>query len=195
MGEDLDRPDLPELGWSPQQRDASLTTVFEHGLQLAGMAERWYATKRPAKKLWGRTLRVAALIIGSVAVVLPVLSEIYATDDRPAVAPGWSAIALAAAATLVALDHFFGFTSAWTRFMAAEMRLTRLRHDFSYSWNARRAACNGAPTDTDVSELLALARSHVLAVDDLVAEETGSWVTEFRGTLDKTQQNLGKPGE
>ena len=61
-------------------------------LAAATQAEAWYASKRPAKKRWGRTLRLTALLAGSVGAVLPIVSQISASDGSPDVAPGWSAL-------------------------------------------------------------------------------------------------------
>lgn len=165
--------------------------MFDHATGIARRAEAWYARKRPSKKRWGRALRVSALLIAAVAVVLPVLSEIFTAGDRPAIAPGWTAVALAAAGALIALDHYFGFSNGWMRFMAAELRITRLRHEFEYAWNTERAGVSDPPTEAQVAALLALARAFVLAVDDAVAEETDGWVAEFRGSLERAEQSLG----
>jgi hypothetical protein len=190
VADDLERPDLPELDWSARGRAASLSAVFEHARGLGNKAEQWYAEKRPTKKRWGRVLRLGALLLGFGAVILPILMQIYTTDGEPAIAPAWAAIALAAAATLIALDHFLGFSSGWMRFMAAEMHLTALRHEFEYAWNERIAAAAEPRSDADVRDLLALARTFVLAVDRAVAEETGTWLQEFRGVLEGSEQSL-----
>ncbi len=80
-----------------------LLAVYRHAVGLAVEAEGWYRRKRPRKARWGRALRVGAIVLGAVAVILPVLAEISTTNSRPAIAPGWAAIALAAAATLIGL--------------------------------------------------------------------------------------------
>jgi hypothetical protein len=188
--QDLPRPGLPQLDWSAKARGASLTEVFEHASGLARTAEGWYAAKRPAKKAWGRALRVGAILLGAAAAILPIVGQITTTDGTPSIAPGWAAVALTVAATLIALDHYFGFSSSWTRFMASELRVTRLRHDFDYAWNALRANAADPPDDAQVDALIELARTLVLAVDDLILDETGSWVTEFRGTLERAEQAL-----
>lgn len=188
--DDLVRPDLDELSWAPADRQASLSTVYAHAIGLATAAEAWYASKRPSKRLWGRMLRLLAILLAAVAAVLPILAEIYTTDDKPAIAPGWAAVALAGAAALVALDRYFGFSSGWMRFMAAELRITRLRHDFEYAWQIARANAGMPPTEDDVREGLRLARELVLAVDDVISEETGAWVTEFQASLERAEQQL-----
>jgi hypothetical protein len=190
MAKDLNRPSLEQLDWRQEARAASLSLVFEHAVGLAVSAEEWYASKRPSKRKAARILRVGAVLLGAVAVVLPILSEITGEDADPAIAPGWAAVALAAAAALITLDRFFGFSSGWMRFMEAELRLTRLRHRFEYDWNTQRAASSDAPNDAELSTFLTLARTFVLEIDKVVAEETVTWIVEFRGGLERTEQGL-----
>ena len=189
---DLTRRDLEELDWTTAQRSESLSVVFRHAVGFAASAEEWYATKRRAKRQGGRVLRVGAILLGTVAAVLPILSQIYTNDAKPAIAPGWAAVALAAAAALIAFDRYFGFSAGWMRFMAAELHVTRLRHGFEYDWQAVRAAATNPPSDKDVTALLARARAFVLAVDDAIADETGAWITEFRTNLERVEQSLAR---
>lgn len=189
---DIKRRELEELDWGTAQRSESLSVVFRHAVDYAASAEEWYTTKRRTKRNGGRVLRVGAILLGTAAAVLPILSQIFTDDDKPAIAPGWAAVALAAAAALIAFDHYFGFSAGWTRFMAAELHVTRLRHDFEYDWQAVRAAATSPPSDDDVAALLARARAFVLAVDDVIAEETGAWITEFRTNLERVEQSLAR---
>ena len=79
------------------------------------------------------------------------------------------------------------------RFMAADQRLVRQRSDFEYAWNQIRAAVNDPPADDDVHRLLELARTNVLAVQDVIASETADWLTDFRGALSEAEQSLMAP--
>jgi hypothetical protein len=188
---DLDRPDLEELDWSIEHRSASLSTVYRHATALAAGAERWYADRRRGKRRWGRALRAGAIVSGTAAVILPILGQIYTNEhESPVIAPAWAAVALAIAGALVALDRFFGFSPGWARFMATELTLTRLRHDFQYAWQEARAAGADSPSDVAVLDLLAHARTFVLAVDDAIAKETGDWIEEFRTTLKESETKL-----
>ncbi len=189
MGEtprDVATPSLGELDWSPEGRSESLSKVYAHADGLALEAEQWYARRRRPKRIGGMCARVGAIVLGAVAAILPIVAQIsVGADGKPSIEPAWASIALGAAAALVALDLFFGFTSGWMRFMATEMHLTRLRHDFEYRWEAARAS--GAP----FQELLEHARAFVLAVHDELERETGSWVSEFRSNLAVTERGLG----
>lgn len=188
---DLERSDLDELDWSVERRPESMARVFTHAVGLAGSAESWYARKRRAKRTWGRSLRVAAILLGGLAAVLPIVAEISTKGHTSSIAPGWATVALAAAATLVALDRYFGFSTAWMRFMEAELHITRLRHNFEYVWNAARAKMTDPLSDEDVAALLAKAREFVIAVDDVVARETSAWIAEFRTSLERAEADLG----
>ena len=191
---DLKRSDLPELDWSPAARSASLSAVYEHATGLAKESERWYADNRPVKRIAGRTLRVLALVLGAVAAVLPILSQIFtAPDGQPEIEPAWASVALVVAAALVALDRYFGASDAWMRYMTAETQIARLRQDFEYEWNIERAKLADPPTPDEAAALLALARKLVADVGDAVAAETGTWVADFKGTLQTTEQALQRP--
>ncbi len=192
--DDLERPDVGELEWSVAARSESVSRVFAHATGLAVSAEDWYARKRRSKRRWGRALRMGAILLGGVAAVLPIVSEIAASDKSSTIPPGWASVALALAALLVALDHYFGFSAAWMRFMAAELRLTRLRHDFEYEWQVLASAAAIPPTDSELAGLLESARRFVLAVNDVLADETHAWVAEFRTTLERADQELGRSG-
>jgi hypothetical protein len=190
---ELARPDLNELDWSDERRSEPLLVVFNHSVGLASEAEAWYRRERPPKSRWGRALRVGAIVLAGVAAVLPILTQISTNDGEPTIAPGWAAVALAAAATLVALDRYFGFSSGWMRFMTAELKLTHLRHDFEYAWQAARATAHTPASEGEVAAMLALARGLVLAVDDAIADETLAWTTEFRSALQRAEQSLERP--
>jgi hypothetical protein len=189
---DLKRPGLGELDWTPEQRSESLSVVFSHAVGFATATEEWYATKRGPKRFWGRVLRVGAIVLGTAAVVLPILSQIFTNGDKATIAPGWAAVALAAAAGLIAFDHYFGFSAGWTRFMAAELQVTRLRHDFEYAWEVARATDTAPLSDDEVAARLAGVREFVLSIDDVIAEETGAWITEFRASLERVEQSIGR---
>jgi hypothetical protein len=191
--DDLDGADLAALDWSEMARRASLSQVFEHATGLAREAEQWYARKRPANKTWGRILRLAAIAFGAVGALLPILAEIVNTRDDVAIAPGWSAIALAVGAILVSIDKLFGFSAGWMRYMTAELRLKALRHDFEYTWNVLLVSADEPPSDAQVAALVDLTRTFVASVNGVVDRETGGWVSDFSGALTATEQSLRGP--
>ncbi|MDA0161891.1 SLATT domain-containing protein [Solirubrobacter ginsenosidimutans] len=193
MSGDIARSDLPELDWGAAERAASLSKVYVHAQGLAVASERWYAANRPPKRVAGRVLRVLALLLGTAAALLPILSEIFTTGDKPAFAPGWASVALVIAAALIAVDRYLGASNAWMRYMTAETQIANLRQEFEYAWNIERTRTASPPTDAEVAVLLGLARKLVADVNDVVAAETGTWISDFRGSLQSTEQGLHPP--
>ena len=187
---DIDQPRLGQPDWSPDQRAASLATVFNHATSVCLSAEAWYAAKRPSKRAWGRALRVAAILLGFVAAVLPVISEITSANGKAVVPPGWAAVALAAAAACVAFDRFFGFSTGWMRFITAAQALERQREEFEYAWNEVLVTVGSPITDEEVAALLGLAHATVVAVQSIIETETSGWLTDFRGALTDSERHL-----
>lgn len=190
VSKDLDTPRLGELDWAAESRTASLSAVFVHAVAVSSEAQSWYAGKRPAKRAWGRALRVLAILLGTAAAVLPIVSQITSNSGRPSIAPGWSAVAVALALGCIGLDRYFGFSSGWMRFMAADQHLARQRTDFEYAWNQIHATIAEAPTDDDVLRLLELAHQNVLSVQAIIAGETADWLSDFRGALAEADRSL-----
>lgn len=185
---DLRRTDLPDLDWSrPAQ---ALEAIYDYALDHAKDAEQWYAEKRRPKRIGGQVLRIAAIVLLGVAALIPILSEVLTDEGNPAIAPAWASAALVLAALLVALDRYFGFSTGWTRFMAAELQIGRLRRDFEFEWHELEAAATGS--GEAAKEQLELAHRFVAAVDQVVADETSVWSDEFRATLDSSINELSQ---
>jgi len=190
---DIIAPDLDELQWSPEQRTASLATVYAHATGYATATEEWYAKKRGPKRILGRLLRAGAIVLGAVAVILPILGQIYTHEGKPTIPPAWASVALAVAAGLIALDRFFGFSTGWMRFMDAGLHVTRLRHEFEYAWQEAHAKLASPPSDDDVATSLERARRLVRSVDAVIANETKTWIKEFATDLGDEGKAPGKP--
>jgi hypothetical protein len=188
--QEIQGPAIADLDWSTENRIAALAELFGRTNGYSLRTEEWYAAKRRAKRPWGRALRVGAIALGAVAAILPVISEIYSGDGRPPVAPAWSTVALILAATLIGLDRYFGFSAAWMRFMAAELRLARRRHEFEYKWQAQKVRVGTDVSDEELATFLDLSGELTRAVDQTVSDETEGWIEEFRSSLDRVEQGV-----
>ena len=114
---------LPPLNWESGQVSDSLTQLRDYAVELVEESIQWYrGAKRPMMKA-GRGLRFVAIIFGAVAGMIPVLAELITVDGSPLIDPLWSAIAIGLSATLVLVDKFYGCTSAWVRYLQAELDL------------------------------------------------------------------------
>ncbi len=178
--DDIKRKSVEELPWDDADRAASLAVVYQHALDCAIEAEDWYKQERKSKRLWGRGLRSSAIVLGAVAAVMPVLSELSGSGIQP----GWSTVALAVGAGLVGLDRYFGFSTAWMRFMVTAQRIAELRHRFESAWQLAQSKAANPPSDEELATFLALAHGLEKAVDGEIDLETKAWVTEFDSALE-----------
>ena len=174
---------LGELLWKPGEVKSSLHVIFHHASKNAAGAIDWYERKKNSKKAWARCLRVLAIIAVTIAGIIPILAQIF-EDSSLTIAPAWASVALAIAAALVILDRFFGFSSAWMRYIAAELKLSQILKEFRIDWERERAAWEGREPDRDqVQVMLAKARAFITQVDEIVRKETDEWIRQFQNIL------------
>jgi hypothetical protein len=193
--EDLEPGTLERLSWQPDKAPASLDAVFDYAKKVAEDAIAWYREKKPPKKRWARWCRGLAIALGSAAAILPILAQIFRrADGVPVIAPAWASAALVVAAALVAFDRFFGFSSAWIRFMKADLRLTKTLAEFYIDWEAEKAVWKGAQPDEDqLKRMLGRAKKLITEVNDIVQEETNEWIRDFQSALKQIDQAAKPP--
>jgi low affinity Fe/Cu permease len=194
--QDIRPAGLDSLDWRPEQARQSLDVIYQYVVGLASQSIDWYFTARRPKKRWAQRLRVGAIIMVAVAGVLPVLSQIFGAGSSVKIQPAWAAVALAIAVALVALDRFFGFSSAWARYMATGQAISAALNQFRLDW--QQASCLPAMdrfTQESIDHLLGLARKLVAKTDDLVQAETLQWVKEFRETLTEIERSAQAHGQ
>jgi hypothetical protein len=183
---DLPEPKIePEFEWDPADIGGSIRQLKEFVVGRAKDAITYYQFAKKPKKRWAIWLRMAALVFAGLAGLLPILSQIL-TDAAgvPVIAPGWASVYLALAAGSVAIDRFFGFSSAWMRFMASELRVRRATDEFELDWEAARAGWPAAgPGTGEADEFMQRARAFTVQIADIVREETEEWISEFRETI------------
>ena len=186
---DLKPGDLGKLSWEPDKVEGSLDVVFQHATKKAKDAIGWYLVSKRRKQIWAVGLRVGAILSASAAGILPMLSQIFVTNGNPVIPPVWASVLLGLAAAMVVLDRFFGFSSGWMRFIAAEMELHQILEEFQMEWESERAAWKGSgPNDDQVQKMLDRAKDFVLQVNTLVRDETNAWIAEFRSALKQVDE-------
>jgi hypothetical protein len=184
-------PPFPDLDWSVPDRTENLRAIRDYALGFAAESQAWYERRHRVKRVSGRLLRVGAVLLGIVAVLVPIVAQMW-SGMPPAVA----ALAIALAAGLVSLDHFYGFSTGWMRFIKAEQRIEALRLEFQFAWEGRRLDADGPPDPEQVGAALALAHQLVLDVHGVVAAETDAWIEEFNSGLARIEETLkGREGD
>ena len=189
---DIRPGDLGTLDWGAGQARQSLDVIYTHVVSGATQAVTWYLTARGSKKRWAQRLRVGAIIMVAAAGILPVLSQILSAGGSVTIQPAWASVALAIAVALVALDRFFGFSSAWSRYMATGQAISAALNQFRLDWQKIQVGCQSATGEVageDITQFIELAKRLAEKTDELVQAETLQWVKEFRDTLADMEQS------
>ena len=177
--DDISPNRLPNLTWDQDALLSSLAKLYEQVETQAMGYITWYLKDRRTKSRWSRLLRAAAVLLAAIGSIIPILA---ATDEIVRVE--WGYIFLAAAAACVALDRYFGLSSAWMRYLTTELALQRLLREFQLDWTALNAQLGGSSPGRDqLEEMLQRIKTFSLDLIEKVELETLSWVAEFQSNF------------
>lgn len=181
---DLESGDLKKMSWEPDKSLVSLNDVFKDAQNYVKSAINWYLQSKRRKKKGAVFLRVGAILTVSVAGILPMLSQIFLDDGKSVISPAWASVFLAAAAALVAMDRFFGFSSGWMRYIATELRLRKILQEYQMDWETEKSTWKGSHPDREqVQRMLVRTKAFRNRINTIIQEETNTWIAEFQSTL------------
>ena len=181
---DLGPTERLQLSWEPGKIVPSLEALFDRITKEAESAIGWYIRAKRPKQRWARLLRFGSIIAGTTAGLIPILAQMFSKDGHPWIQPAWASVALGIAAALVLLDRFFGFSSAWMRYIATELNIQQLNQEFQLDWESDKATWLGSePTADQLRSTLARFKAFVTQVNTIVRQETDAWIQEFQSTL------------
>lgn len=182
---DLKNNPLPDLKWDEANRDASLDKFYQYVCTEANKAIAWYLDRKASKRIGARTTRLTAILLTSGVAIIPLLASIYPECINPV----WASVALALAATCILLDRFFGFSSAWMRFLTTEMKIKNLLQSFQFDWQIWRAERNDKNLNKEqLIQGLQMCKEFIEDVNEIVAEEMKTWQSEFQSMLKEIDQ-------
>lgn len=183
--------DMTDLDWTDNHRDQSLKAVFTLSQQHASLAIDWYLHARKGKRRLAYSFRLTAILSGALAGALPMLSEIFSSNPALKFSPAYASLALAVTALSLSLDRFFGFSTSWLRFIMAEQDIRKVLQEFQLDWQAEEVALrkNADPTPDDLRRMIGMAKLFMNKVNDIIRQETQTWVAEFQDTLKQLDQS------
>jgi len=185
--------DFPDLDWSDGKRAGSLGKLFGYVANAAQKAGDWYSENRPRVKVKAWVLRMAAILLTGAGGLAPLISKLTESNNGAWFDPLWSGILLGTAGILVLLDRFFGFTSAWTRYMKAEQQIEQGRVLFGMDYVQEQVSWGDSdPTVEQTLACLKVMRQAILGVLQIVQFETGEWVAEFRQVVKQIDASTKK---
>lgn len=189
---DLGTAQMPAISWD-RGREA-LGELYDWAELSARESIAWYLGEKKRKANWSRSLRALSVILATAGGAIPVAAL---SAGRPVVG-NWGFVLLALAAGCLAYDRFFGYSSAWLRYMSAAISLRGQLSDFQLGWVKEMAALGSRePSAEEVMVLVDLVRSFVHEVNETIRDETRSWLAEFSTNLSELESRLRQspPGE
>jgi len=177
--QDLRPVSFGHLHWSEAEKIDSLNTVFSYAVNHANEVIDWYLLSKRRKKQCASYLRIVSILLTTIAVLIPIIAEIC--DCIPAI---WATVFFAIAATCVAFDRFFGCSSSWMRYMAAEHKVRQLLHEFEIDREVLKVEWeDSGPEKGQIVDGLKAAKTFIIKIDDVVKNETEQWRAEFQGVI------------
>jgi hypothetical protein len=190
-GDDLRPVELREVVRDASDNAGYVEAIARLVTDEAAAAIGWYLDKKRSKKIGAQGLRLAAIVATTIAAILLILSGVSSKDGVPMVAPAWASVLLALAAAFVAVDKFFGFSTAWMRFLTYEFRIRQALHAFEMDWQSVRNSWKGGkPTEEQVGDALQRCRAFLVEVDGLLKSELDAWVQEFKAALKEIDESV-----
>ena len=173
-----------DLKWTEGDATESLEKLYQFANYECKRAIDWYFIKKRSKRIAGYAFRLGAILALAVSGVIPILGEIYKTNNSPDISPAWATVALAIVGLFVALDRLGGYTSGWVRYVRCGQSLTNLQSDFRVEWEKLRLALQEGQTDSAIIQQgIDKCKEFLAQVHSTVRAETDQWSKEFQKFL------------
>ena len=185
---------LPVLAWDGPEIANSLTLLRRYVESEAQRQIDWYFRKMTAKSRASSALRFAAIVLFLAGGLAPLAKAALTPESLHRLSfdiaqAGYLLLALAAGC--LALDRFFGFSTAWMRYVTAALALEKSLEEFRLEWTRSLAKLRGAPpNDAQLDQLILTCETFSLAIRSQVEQETNAWVAEFQSNLAQLEQEL-----
>ena len=176
---DLAGSTLPELAWGPGHNGDSIRRLFRPAEYRGLQAVSWYLSAKKPKAKRSRQLRLVAIGFTALGTLLPLIAAANRRVDAR-----WGYVFLALAAACVGADRFFGYSSAWIRYMGSSAILEQDLAMFQIEWATLEAKWGGGePTEDMMAECLAAIAAFIQQVLGQIRTETEAWMKEFTSNL------------
>lgn len=165
----------------PSRPTVDVAELYEWAEGAAYAAINWYMVKKRRKARWSRRLRAMSAILAALGGTVPVAAL---ASGMPALG-NWGFALLALAGGCVAYDRFFGYSTAWIRYVSTAMMLRTQLNDFQLSW-----IMLSAQPDLPKEQLVDHIHQFVSAVNDTIRRETEAWSIEFTSRFSEMESTL-----
>ena len=184
---DLGARAFPEVAWGAGDYRDGLETVYRWVEGEAVRSIGWYLAEKRGKAVFSRLLRVVAVVAATAGAALPFVVRDGSTGFE------WGYFSLAVAAGAMAMDRFFGFSTAWMRYMTAELEIQERLQELRFTWARIQLDQAGRPLTADEArEVLTVLANAAAGIADELRRETLSWAEEFQANVSELR-TLAKP--
>jgi hypothetical protein len=145
----------------------------------------WYIERKNPVARNARALRFMAIVFAAFGGLIPfivgsgLLPKIVGLD--------WTQIgyiSLGIAASCIALDRFFGFSSSWIRYITTSIVLQKHLAEFQYDWAVLSSKAVGNEFNPDMCEnMLRRVQTFMLKILTELEKEAADWAAEYRSNL------------
>lgn len=188
--------EFPKLQWKENNIEANLTELANYAITNAQEFKDYYKKNSAYKKKWAKFLRVTAILSAAFGGLLPILSQIFSKSDKTHLDPAWATVAISLAITAIGLDRFFGFSSAWMRFVTTEIKIESKIEQFQINIENEKFSWVGITPDFDKAKsMLSLIVLFINEISDVVKDETNTWMVEFQNVLQKFNDEVNAKAE
>jgi hypothetical protein len=170
---------------------ATLQELYNNIVSEAIAQAQWYADKkRPISKA-SRTIRLCSILLVGLGGLFPLIGAATESNICGYDVTNWGYITIALAGTLIFLDRFFGFSSAWIRYITTEMEIRKQVKEFEMKWRIENYGLDLQNIDPPkAKELLKMLMDFSLLIDEMVKQETNNWATEFQTNIAELQKTI-----
>jgi hypothetical protein len=176
---------FPAFTWKQETLQDDLKQMADYAIAIADSSRKYYQNNSVFKRSWAKRLRMIAIFATAVSGVLPIVAQM-----TPEVDPAWATIAISFAITAIGVDRFFGFSSAWMRFVTTEIKLQGKIEQFRLQVENEKYSWNGNSPDFEKGRsLLNTTIAFLNEVSEIVKEETNTWMLEFQSALQKLNED------
>ncbi|MFY8037619.1 MAG: SLATT domain-containing protein [Cyclobacteriaceae bacterium] len=168
-----------------------LQKTYDSVIGGAKIQATWYEDKKKTISKTSRELRRWSIILVSFGGLFPLLGAASKQDIFGVDVTNWGYIAIALAGTLLLLDRYFGFSSAWIRYTTTKLEIEKLIKEFEIKWVMEVGDADVNTLDPlKMKELMKSLLDFSNLIAELVKQETNAWAVEFQNNIAELQKSI-----
>jgi hypothetical protein len=193
IGRNLEPAILSDMSLNPSDQAAYLEGIRKYAEGQTTQAINWYLKRKGPISLISKGLRFAAIVLGTIGGLLPLLPAplmaAWLGPEAPNANAQFGYVFLALAGAFVLSDKLFGVSSNWMRYMTTVMALKRHQAEFEMDWARLLLDVEGnQPSADQQKNMLDRLTDFRLKVVGEMEQETHAWVAEFKSNLAQLEQ-------